>query len=197
MNQILMDTSYKTLTVACIINNEVVSMVHKHAFKNQSEFAMQTLFEVVSQANIQPSDIDEFIITVGPGSYTGVRIAMSIAKTLAAVSPIKIKTITSLQLFVSDEKPTLVLFDARSDRAYVGVFNQYQYVVGPMVISVDKVSELIEKYNPIVVGDGNLVDELDNFDLTEDNILMAIKHAVLVEDVDHLKPMYLKEMSAY
>ena len=43
------------------------------------------------------------IITSGPGSYTGVRVAMTIAKTLAAVSDVRIKSVSSLAAYAGNE----------------------------------------------------------------------------------------------
>lgn len=197
MIQLFMDTSYKTMTIAIIENDKIVSFYHEHSFKTQSELAMPTLDKMVTEANIKPNQIDEMIITSGPGSYTGVRIAMSIAKTLSAISDIKVKTITSLELFVSSNEKTLVVFDARSDRAYFGLFNDKTYIQGPAVLPIDDIKKIVEKDNPIVVGDGHLFEEADNFDLNETMLLNAIKNATLIDDVDHLKPLYLKEMSAY
>lgn len=197
MIQLFMDTSYKTMTIAIIKNDEIVSFYHEHSFKTQSELAIPTLDKIVAEANIKPSQIDEMIITLGPGSYTGVRIAMSIAKTLSAISDIRVKTITSLELFVSSNEKTLVVFDARSDRAYFGLFYDRLYIQGPAVLPIDDIKKIIEKDNPNVVGDGHLFDTIDNFNLNETMLLNAIKNATLIDDVDHLKPLYLKEMSAY
>jgi len=197
MIQLFMDTSYKTMTVACIKDNEVVSFYHDYSFKTQSELAMPTLEKIMNQANLHPQQIDEMIITLGPGSYTGVRIAMSIAKTLAAISDVKIKTITSLEMFVSTNQETLVVCDARSDRAYVGLFKNKQYVMGPSVLPIADIQHIIDQNKPMIVGDAHLFDLQDNFELDETMLLDAINQAKEVVDVDHLKPLYLKEMSAY
>lgn len=197
MIQLFMDTSYKTMSLAIVENNKIVSFYHEYSFKTQSELAMPTLDKIIKEAKMQPNQIDEMIITSGPGSYTGVRIAMSIAKTLSAISDIKVKTITSLELFVSSNEKTLVVFDARSDRAYFGLFKDKAYIQGPSVLPIDDITKIVEKHNPSIVGDGHLFDEVDNFELNEAMLLSAIKNATLIDDVDHLKPLYLKEMSAY
>lgn len=185
------------MSIAIVENNKIVSFYHEYSFKTQSELAMPTLDKIIKEAKIQPKQIDEMIITIGPGSYTGVRIAMSIAKTLSAISEIKIRTITSLELFVASNEKTLVVFDARSDRAYFGLFNEKTYIKGPAVLPIDDIKKIIKEENPKIVGDGHLFDTTDNFELNETMLLNAIKNATLIDDVDHLKPLYLKEMSAY
>ena len=197
MKTVFLDTSYKTMSVVCIESDKVVSYYHEEAFKKQSELAMSVLDECVKEAGWSPLDIDEIIIAIGPGSYTGVRIAMTIAKTLSAISSIKVRTITSLELFVDSDEKTLVLFDARSERAYVGVFENRKYIHGPLVLSIPEVTTLINEDNYIIKGDGHLVDKLDVFTINKETCLILIKNAEVVDDIDHLKPLYLKEMSAY
>ena len=45
-------------------------------------------------------DVDEIVITIGPGSYTGERVALTIAKTLSVISSVRIKAISSLALML-------------------------------------------------------------------------------------------------
>lgn len=197
MKTVFLDTSYKTMSVVCIEDNKVLSFYHKEAFKRQSELAMSILDECVKEAGWDPQDIHEVVIAIGPGSYTGVRIAMTIAKTLSAISNIQVKTTTSLELFVDTEEKTLVLFDARSDRAYVGLFENKEYIQGPLVMNISDVQDLVNKEKPIVRGDGHLVCKPDLYVVDQETCLYLVKNAKLVEDVDQLKPLYLKEMSAY
>lgn len=197
MKTVFLDTSYKTMSVVCIENNKVLSFYHKEAFKRQSELAMSVLDGCVKEAGWKPQEINEVVIAVGPGSYTGVRIAMTIAKTLSAISNIQVKTITSLELFVDTDEKTLVLFDARSDRAYVGLFKNKEYTQGPLVMNISEVQDLVNKERPIVRGDGHLVSEPDSYTVNQETCLYLVKNAKLVEDVDQLKPLYLKEMSEY
>lgn len=197
MIQLFMDTSYKTMTIACIVDDKIASFYHDYAFKTQSELAMTTLDKVMKKAGLRPNQIEEMIITIGPGSYTGVRIAMTIAKTLATISDIRVKTITSLELFCANDENTLVVFDARSDRAYIGLFENKQYVKGPVVLTIPEINNLIKHLQPTIVGDAQLFEGVENFELTEEMLLDAIKKATLVSNVHQLKPLYLKEMSAY
>ena len=197
MKTIFLDTSYKTMSVVCVENDEVFSFYHQEAFKKQSELAMSVLDDCVKEAGWKPNEIEEIVIAIGPGSYTGVRIAMTIAKTLSAISSIKVRTITSLELFVDTDEKTLVLFDARNDRAYVGVFLNRRYIQGPLVLSIPEVETLVREDTFIVKGDGHLIGKPDVFTVDKKTCLGLVKNAKEVDEVDHLKPLYLKEMSAY
>lgn len=197
MNQVFIDTAYKTLTVALLKDNQVVDMVHEMAFKSQSELVMLKLDELLKANAIKPHEINVLIVTVGPGSYTGIRIAMTIAKVLGAISDIKIKTTTSLELFASSHGQSVVLFDARSQRVYYGLFDEGIYVKGPHIQSVDEVQRMLYE-NPLpVYGDGHLVGLDDKFEISAQAIERVVSKADDVDDSDHLEPLYLKEASAY
>jgi tRNA threonylcarbamoyladenosine biosynthesis protein TsaB len=197
MKTIFLDTSYKTMTVACIEDEKVLSFFHEEAFKRQSELAMSVLDDCVKEAGWKPQDIKEMVIGIGPGSYTGVRIAMTIAKTLSAISEIRVKSVTSLELFVQSKNKTMVIFDARSDRAYVGLFKDKKYIQDPLILAVKEIEELNESDEFVVEGDGHLIGLPNSFELTRETCLRLVDNAKLVDDVDQLKPLYLKEMSEY
>ncbi len=197
MKNIFMDTSHKYLTVACIENDSIKSIHHEYAFKNQSEFAMTVLSDCVSRAGWVPTDVNKMVITIGPGSYTGVRIAMTIAKTLSAISDIKIATVTSLECFVSSNERTFVMLDARSERVYGGLFENKKYIDGPRVYTLEEAATFALNNQIRRYGDLHLFDLEDDFNITEDRIIECVRMASDVDEIDHLKPLYLKEMSAY
>ena len=197
MKQVLIDTSYKYLTVCCFEDKKLVASYSKEAFKSQSEMVMVALDQVVKEAGWKPNQLEKIIVVNGPGSYTGVRIAMTIAKTLSAISDIQVATVTSMQLIAKDKAEALVVLDARSDRVYAALVCHGQLSkLG--VYTIEEVKELrLLHAHADLLGDGALLGETDDFYHQLDKL-----HAVLdviedVEDVDYLTPLYLKEMSAY
>ena len=81
MLTLCIDTAYKYLTCALIRDDEIIASYSKECFKRQSEMVFSALEEIFDQAKVARDSIDSLCITKGPGSYTGVRIAMSLAKT--------------------------------------------------------------------------------------------------------------------
>lgn len=67
--------------------------------EKQSETLFPALVSLMEEANWQVDDIEHVIITDGPGSYTGVRIAMTVAKVLCTRKQIPLSCISSLQLY--------------------------------------------------------------------------------------------------
>ena len=79
MLTLCIDTAYKYLTCALIKNDEVLASFSNECFKRQSEEVFAALDEVFKKANVERKDLDSICVAEGPGSYTGVRIGMTIA----------------------------------------------------------------------------------------------------------------------
>ena len=124
MISLCMDTSYKKLVLVLIKDGQMIDFVEEDCFKKQSEVITQRLDDMLKKHDIRPLDVDEICVTKGPGSYTGVRIAMTIAKIMGAMAKIPVYTLSSLQLASGGLKQCLVLMDARSKRAYYGIVDE-------------------------------------------------------------------------
>ena len=80
MRVIGMDTSYKYLNICLLDGDVVVDSLHMECFKQQSEWMIPKLKELMDRHGWVSEDIEAMVITEGPGSYTGIRIAMTVAK---------------------------------------------------------------------------------------------------------------------
>lgn len=193
MLTLCIDTAYKYLTCALIEDEQILASVSFPCFKKQSEELFNVLEQVFSDAKLERNAIDSICISEGPGSYTGVRIAMSLAKTIGEVMPVDVYTISSLRLYAAGNPSTMVIMNARADRAYVGIFNNNE------IISEDHVS-LISEINPMsykVKGDGSLVNHVDDFGDIPSAFLKTKPVWNKVDKIAYLVPKYLKESESY
>ena len=79
MRTIVMDTSNHYLAIALYEDGLLRASRQLEALKQQSELAIPVLKDLMDGQHWQMKDIDEMVVSLGPGSYTGVRIAMTIA----------------------------------------------------------------------------------------------------------------------
>ena len=121
MNILCMDTSYKFLTLGVIKDGKVCAGSQKECWKRQSEELFPELERLMNEAHLTTEEIDGIVITEGPGSYTGVRIAMTVAKVFCAMGNVPLYTIGTLKLYAGKEENCRVLLDARGGRAYTAV----------------------------------------------------------------------------
>lgn len=119
---------YKDLKV--LVKKEIVT-TGQHSITT-----MPIIVEVIEEANIDVKNLNEILVVNGPGSFTGVRIGVTIAKTLAYTLHIPIKVMSSLLVkAVSFEHENVTIVEAEKNGVFIGSFNssnelisEYQYV---------------------------------------------------------------------
>lgn len=193
MLTLCLDTAYKYLVCTLIKDDEIIANSCELCFKKQSEELFVSLKKVFVQANIDPKEIDSICISEGPGSYTGVRIAMSLAKTMAEVLPCDLYTISTLQLYAQGNPTTMVIMNARANRAYVGIYDNNEAILEDCVMNVDEINP--QFYT--VVGDGSLINREDVYTDIGEAFLKTKSVWKKVDKIAYLVPKYLKESESY
>ncbi len=193
MLTLCIDTAYKYLTVALIDEKKIVESISFECFKRQSEEVFVCLEDLFKKANVKKSDIDAICISKGPGSYTGVRIAMTIAKVVCEIKKIKLYTISTLRLYAGNKPNCMVIMDARANRAYVGVYDQEKCILSDCILE----NSVIDKKDYDVILDGSLIG-LENNNPDIPKCFFDTKNLwEEVQDVNFLSPEYLKESNVY
>lgn len=193
MLTLCIDTAYKYLTCVLIKDDKIIASYSSECFKKQSEEVFNALDQIFIEAKLEKKDIDSICISEGPGSYTGVRIAMTIAKTIGELFKIDVYTISTLRLYAGNNENTMVLMDARANRAYVGIYDKENIVEEDKAIELDKIDK--KEYN--VIGDGTLIGLEDNHLDIGECFLKTKKSWKKIEQIAYLVPKYLKESDSY
>lgn len=193
MLTLCIDTSYKYLSCALIKDKQIIAEYNQECFKRQSEEVFIAIDSLFKKANIDQQDIDSIALSIGPGSYTGVRIGLTIAKVISTLKNIDLYTISTLKLYANNKENTMVLLNARSNRAYVGVYNKGETILNDQIIEVDK----IDCKNYDMVGDASLINKEDKMYKISECFLNNFDYLEKVSDKHHLVPVYLKESEAY
>lgn len=128
MNALAIDTTNNVLGVAIVNGETVIGEYITNLKKNHSIRAMPAIERLLHDCDLKPKDLEKIIVATGPGSYTGVRIGVSIAKTMAWALQIPIVGISSLEALAANGRyfDGLIspVFDARRGQVYTGL---YQY----------------------------------------------------------------------
>ncbi|ATH94496.1 tRNA (adenosine(37)-N6)-threonylcarbamoyltransferase complex dimerization subunit type 1 TsaB [Bacillus glycinifermentans] len=126
MTTLAIDTSNLTLGVALVRNGKVIAEHISHLKKNHSVRAMPAIDELLQECGLEPSDLSKIAVAKGPGSYTGVRIGVTIAKTLAWSLNIPVASVSSLEVLAANghffSGVICPLFDARRGQVYTGLY---------------------------------------------------------------------------
>lgn len=126
MRYLYLDTTSNFLYTGIVENDNLLCDRKIRFDKDLSTMALTTMVDMMNEVNIKPNDIDKIILVNGPGSFTGCRIGITIAKTYAWSLNIPITTITSLEAMAltSQEYDYYVpLLDARRDYVFAGIYD--------------------------------------------------------------------------
>lgn len=196
MKTIVMDSANKYLVVALYENQKCLASLQEEGNRKQSEYAIVYLQKLLQENHLKMSDFDEMVITIGPGSYTGVRVALTIAKTLNATMNIKIKTVSSLKAMAGMKKAISIL-DARSKKVFLGIYNEGKTVVEDCIISLDEFENYQKQYSDYeIVGDTELIGLSEKETDLAHNIYVLSTLEKEIENVDGLVPRYIKGVEA-
>lgn len=192
MYTVLLDSSGTYLAVGLAKDGKFLKGIFYEAWQQQSEFMVVELNKLLNEFSVEPTDIDSIVVCVGPGSYTGVRISITIAKTLALACNAKVYPVSSLWAERNGEKPSICLINARSKRSYIGVYEGKKCLLKDQIMTNSDVLKYIEENKEFsVCGDTKYL----GFDGEISKILkemLALKD--VIEPIDNplaLKPIYM------
>lgn len=193
MYKLLLDSSNKFLSVGLSKDGKVVDKICYEAWQRQSEMMVTEVDNILKRNGIDKSQLDGVIVGVGPGSYTGVRIGVTIAKTIAYALKIKLYGKSSLSLLKHREIPTICVFNARSGRSYFGVYQGQKVLEKDVVTENEKVLDYIKAHPDYLVNGDTYQLGLDSreFDIIEN---LAETSNLVEVDPFKLNPVYLKDL---
>lgn len=154
MTILAIDTSNYPLGVALIEDNQVLGEYITNLKKNHSVRIMPAIQTLMKDCERVPAQLSKIVVAKGPGSYTGVRIGVTIAKTLAWSLKIPLVGVSSIEIMAAGagryfDGYISPLIDARRGQVYTGL---YEYQSGKLttvkedrlVLSVDWAATLKE-----------------------------------------------------
>lgn len=124
------DTSSKALTLAILEDETLLAQMTLNIKKNHSITLMPAIDFLMNSLDMKPTDLDRIVVAQGPGSYTGLRMAVATAKTLAHTLKIELVGVSSLLALVPEQVEGLVIpiMDARRNNVYAGFYQSGQAV---------------------------------------------------------------------
>lgn len=162
--------------------------------KYHSAFLISTIQEVLSTNNIKPQDINLIAVNIGPGSFTGIRACVTVARVMAQQLDCKAVGISSLEILskISTKNP-LVALDARKNCAYL-------YYDGEIkgAIQLEEIKKIIERGNYTVITDDKLQPILGGTSYQQGEYSLGEILAELAENSNaegnwrKLKPLYIQ-----
>ena len=164
MKVLAFDTSSKALSLAILEDKQVLAEMTINIKKNHSITLMPAIDFLMASLDWTPKDLDRIVVAEGPGSYTGLRIAVATAKTLVHTLNIELVGMSSLLALVPYQQEGLFipLMDARRNNVYAGFYENAKPVMPAAHLPFERVIELIKGASQVTfVGEvGPFVEQI-------------------------------------
>ncbi len=218
MNKILcFDVSNNSCSVAVSFGQEIVSFEQELRPSMQAERLMVMVQSSLINARLKYQDLEYMAVTVGPGSFTGVRIGLAAAKGIIHATNIKGIGITNfdaayyrLTQQVLDFENAIIILNAYRNQQYVQIFNRSNHPSNPKLVDNNDIRQLIQAYPGInaCAGSGlasvyNEIKDLDRLTiLPRFHTIKALHIARLADDlinkgqINPIEPLYIRPPDA-
>ena len=201
MISLYIDTSSNYLYTGLVQDDQLLVEAQVCLNQNLSIDALPIIVQNFEKVQLQPSDIDRIVVVNGPGSFTGVRIGITIAKVMAWSLQKPIVPVSSLEamaLSVSNCDYRLPLIDARRGYVYGAIYDKnMKSIVEKQYTPLAKLLELAKEVGSFTIISNDFFDGLSVVPYYPD-ILKIVQHVESCDSVDpHLvNPDYLKKTEA-
>jgi tRNA threonylcarbamoyladenosine biosynthesis protein TsaB len=200
MNLLVFDTSMGKCSVAISCNGSIKYQESEKPFM-QSEELFPIIMTLLEQNDLSLSEIDAIACTIGPGSFTGIRIGIAAARGIKKIFPeMKLLGISTLELLAygvhnkSKNKNIVALIDAYRNEFYTQRFNSTIEPMGDITLVNKKdLNQFIEE-DEIAVS--NVEDNVKSCYISNINAMILLKRAKKLLDSnvfhDNIYPLYIK-----
>lgn len=201
MITLYLDTSSSFLYCGLVRDGILLDEIKENLEKNLSTYVVDKMNKMFEKNNLIPKNVDKILVVNGPGSFTGVRVGLTIAKTLAWTLNIKISTLSSLlamALSSSDADYFVPLIDARRGYVYGGIYDKDgNSVIADSYIKLNTILENASKLEGVVKYITNDDISVDKTEYSPD-ILKIVDFCSSYEELNPhgIDALYLKATEA-
>lgn len=149
MIKLLIDTASSRIVLGLYQDDTILKEIKEENDHQLSVRIFPLLDQLFQEKKLSPKEVDEIVVVTGPGSFTGVRIGVTIAKTYAWSFNKKIITVSELQCMASTEVDTdycIPMIDARRNAVYAGIYDRnLDAVIPDQYITLDALQKKVEE----------------------------------------------------
>ena len=201
MKYLYIDTSSSYLYAAIVENEKIIAKVCEDYGQSLSEIALPKIALMFEYNNIKPTDINKIIVVNGPGSFTGIRIGITIAKVFAWSLNTKITTITSLEVMAisnNSNKIKVPIINARRGYVYGAIYENDKEILKPQHIKLEELKNELKGRDNYIYITNDEFENLENIEKYEPDFIKIINMYKDKKEINpHLvNPKYLKLTAA-
>lgn len=203
---VFIDTSVRGCNVAFFNNEKILACAQEDIERGHAETLLPLYERLMTSLGISSKDIKSVYVTVGPGSFTGLRVGLTVARFIGFSLKIPVYGVTSFQAFSSslmEKKDRLVLIETKRSDYYCQLLSaQHQALSEPTSISSTEVTAIIQNNkNVMITGDAvnrfvsesniNNIEVFPQIKLNVEKIIQGIIDKKIM--VSTAEPFYIRD----
>ena len=193
------DTCYKILNVSLYENDKVLLSYNEKLENNMTDKTLNYVNRLFEETNKDIVLLKKIIVINGPGSFTGIRIGLTIAKIIAFSLNIPIITVSKLTSMAlsSNHKYKVPLIYARRSAFFAAIFRDQEVILKETYIKIDDLKDKLKDINDYVYISYD-EENFDNIEKSKVNFEKVIHYALNLEPtrVELVDANYLKRTEA-
>ena len=199
MNYLAIDTSGTNLTVVICANNKYYEYFNLECGLKHSSLLMPIIEQLAKDSNFDFSKADFLSCTIGPGSFTGIRIGVATIKALCFAYNLPCIAVATFDTLAYNKEGGRVLsvIDAKHDGFYVCGYNDFAIDFSPSYIMKEQLLELMANYDKVVS-----FSDIKDINTEKVSVLDGLKIAISKKinektfDLEKLTPLYVRKSQA-
>jgi len=209
-----LETSSKNCSVSLSSNGNLIDSFDLEDQKyRHSELLTSSIQNILTENNLNVEDLSAISVGIGPGSFTGLRIGLSVAKGLCYPHKINLISISSLKILAnsvsSRSENTISLINDKGNYYYISMYNNELDEIFPAKIQLidnDYMDSIIDTSTNIIVNTSDAFNYINKLLGNKVNVIkrtissinmIDLSHnslnAQIFEDIAYIEPMYVKK----
>ncbi|CAM4289051.1 tRNA (adenosine(37)-N6)-threonylcarbamoyltransferase complex dimerization subunit type 1 TsaB [Lacicoccus alkaliphilus] len=199
MKSLLIDTSDQVLSIA-ITDEIILGEININIKRTHSETLMPYVADLLKMVKVRKNELEQIIVSNGPGSYTGVRIGVTVAKTLAVALNLPLYTVSSLFVMAANYRGVAApVIDARRGNVYGAIYeldgHSFNVIKDPAHMDFAAFNEEVKKHGAKIIMNTALKR---NFEAEVTHVMSRVgdvvnyKGALVPVDAHEAVPEYLR-----
>lgn len=184
MITLFIDSTRTNLFVSIIKNNDILIKKNVQSYSKHSNYLMNTINDIFKELKMDINVIENIVVLNGPGSFTGIRVGVTVAKTIAWTLSKKIYTLSTLEALKihSNNDQIISVIEDRNNYAYIGLFNENEKIMDYMSLEDERLNMTDKNISLVSYNNSEILTKIYNKLSNNNNV-----NVVIVEDYDYIK----------
>ena len=207
MNTLIIDTTYESCSTSIVDNNMLCHYSFNDSNKLQSETITEVVFDTLDKAGVSLKDINNIIVTNGPGNFTSIRVGVSFALGVAKGISLPLYSLSSLELLsifankeMSIKKNFISIMPSRAEELFVQAFdNNCNAISNILKLTKNNLEKKFspEEYFAVINSLQKEIINLESFDIIERNFKEMSLDLMLSLEKKKIKLNKLKDINYF